>query len=119
MKRTTLVLFLLLLTGCHRGWTVRGKLVDAKRAPISGATVRFRCGPSGAAGGPVGNFMSKDDGVFNAAGGLDTDPGPTCSLEVVATGHPTATFAVTEACYRSTNQKNLGDACLDSEMVVP
>jgi len=118
MTRSWLVLVLLLATGCHRGWTVRGKLVDAKRVPISGATVRFKCGPSGAAGGPIGNFMSKDDGTFSAAGGLDTDPA-SCSLEVIASGHQTTAFGVSEACYRSSAQKNLGDPCLDSEMVVP
>ena len=118
MKRWFLLLVLLLVAGCHRGWTVRGKLVDAKRKPIAGTTVRFKCGPSGAAGGPIGNFMSNDDGIFTAAGNLDTDPA-SCSLEVIASGHQTTAFGVSEACYRSSAHKNLGDPCLDSEMVVP
>lgn len=108
-----------LVAGCHRGWKVRAKVVDAKGMPIPDATAKFRCGPSAALAGPIGNFVTKDDGVFEAAGGTDTDPGASCSLEVVASGHKTATFGVGETCYRSSAAGNLSEPCPDAKLVVP
>ncbi|CAN5659670.1 hypothetical protein BH09MYX1_BH09MYX1_46690 [soil metagenome] len=111
--------FVLLLGGCHRGWSVHGRVVDVSGAPIAGAIAHFRCGPVVAKIGPVGNFVTKDDGTFVAAGGVDDDPGPTCSLEIIVSGHHTATFGVSEACYRSSNAGNFGEACDDRKLVVP
>lgn len=107
------------LAGCHRGWKVRAKVVDATGAPIPAATAKFRCGTSAALAGPHGNFVSKDDGVVEAAGEVDSDPGPSCSLEVVALGHKTATFAVSETCYRSSKAGNLAEPCPDVKLTVP
>ncbi len=107
------------LAGCHRGWKVRAKVVDASGAPIPAATAHFKCGTSASLAGPIGNFVSKDDGVVEAVGGTDTDPGPSCSFEVVATGHKTATFAVSETCYRSSGAGNLGEPCPDTKLTVP
>ncbi|HEX7602106.1 MAG TPA: carboxypeptidase-like regulatory domain-containing protein, partial [Polyangiaceae bacterium] len=95
------------LSGCDPGWNVHGTLVDAAGAPIGGATIAFRCGPRSAPTGPEHTMVSNAGGEFEASG-MSHDPGVACSLEIVASGHPTKTVAITDACYRSTLAKNLG-----------
>jgi hypothetical protein len=108
------------VAGCDPGWNVHGTLVDAKGAPIAGATVAFRCGTRTGPTGPAFTMLSKAAGEFEA-GGVASDPGAACSLEIVAGGHPTKTVAITDACYRSTSSKSLGKPCKPGEgtIVVP
>ena len=119
LRRALIPLALLCVAGCHRGWSVDVTVVDDKGAPIPEATARFRCGPALVATGPIGNFITKDDGKLHVAGSLDTDPGPDCSYDVVASGHKTATFAVRDACYRSSAKGNFGEPCAEAKAVVP
>ena len=108
------------LSACDPGWKVHGTLVDAAGGPVVGATIGFRCGPRTAPTGPQYTMVSRAGGEFEAAG-TSRDPGVACSLEVVASGHPTKTVVITDACYRSTAAGNYGTACTPGEgrIVVP
>ena len=101
-------------------WNVSGTLVDAKGAPIAGATIAFRCGTRTGPTGPSHTMVSKAGGEFET-GGVASDPGVSCSLEIVAGGHPTKTVAITDACYRSTSTRSFGKPCKPGEgtIVVP
>lgn len=112
----------LALAGCSRGWRVSGTLLDASGTPLSAAVVSFRCGPRSSPTGPMFTMKSDALGHFSASGESQAnDPGPACSLEIVAAGHATKTIAVTDVCYRSAAGGSLGKECApdDGKIIVP
>jgi hypothetical protein len=113
----SIALVLAALVACgDPAWGVSGTLVDAKGTPIAGATVAFLCSSTGSSH----TMVSKAGGEFET-GGVASDPGKACSLEIVAGGHATKIVPITAACYRSTSARNYGDPCKPGEgrIVVP
>lgn len=87
-------------------WGLAGTVVDAAGTPISGATVKVIC-PSRPA--PLDTGITTAAGEINLGGIPDAPAG--CHVEVSATGHTTATFAMGAFCYRSTGAGTFGKAC--------
>jgi hypothetical protein len=99
------------IASCDPGWSGVGHLIDAKGAPVDGASVKLVC-PSGSSGR---SEISDATGSFTFGGVGSSFESPKCSVEIEKPGFTKQTVRTLDLCYRSTNAKNFGKPCATGE----